>query len=244
MNYIVLLIYQENGRYLAEVGQLCVLPFGDAKGADVFVLGGDAGCDAEARLRSEGCEECLKHFLVSVGSLDEELRLPFCPSSRLEHLELLRPVSRIDRQIAIKGKALPAKPAAHHGHYHAVGPHQGNNSQAFSLGDADDVSTRIGNGRTACFADDADGFAFPQRLQILAECPFISVLAHLEEGGVVDGKRPVSLPQEATGRADVLDDEVTDAHDDLMVVGWQDLLDGSLAKSHRNEVQGCGHLSN
>ena len=64
------------------------------------------------------------------------------------------------------------------------------------------------------------------------------MFAHLEERAIVDGKLPICLSKEATGRADVFDDEVTYAHNNLMVIRRQDLLNRSLAKHNRYEIKG------
>lgn len=231
-----LFVNQEDGGDFAEVGELRVLPFRDAEGADVFVGGCDAGGYAEACLRTEGREERLEHLLIAVGCFDEELRLAFRPGSCLEDFQALGSVGRLYGQVAVEGEALSVESACHHSHNHAAWPYERHNPQAFPLGDADDVCPWVGNSWAACLANDAYWFPFPQRLQILAKELLVRVFTHLEERAVVDGELPIHLPQETPRRTDVLHNEVPDAHDDLAVVRRQDLLHRRLAKGYRNKV--------
>ena len=72
------------------------LPFGDGACHGILSLAREVSRDAEARLRTAGAEDAIKHLLVAVGRLDEELRLMLGIGASLEMLERLGPLASVD----------------------------------------------------------------------------------------------------------------------------------------------------
>lgn len=234
-----LLAYKEDGGNLAQFGQFDLFPVGNAVGVYVLLRGGDAGCNAEAGLGSQGAQESVEHLAVAVGGFYEELGLTFVPCPCLERLELLGSIGIIDGKIPIEGKALAIQSATHDSHNHAAGSHQRNYLEPLTLGNGYHIGTGIGNSWTAGFAYDAHRDSVAKGLQILTEEALVGMLSHLVKSAVVDGKNRVHLTQEAPGGPYILYDEVTDTLNDDTVAGGQNLVDRGVTQCDGNEIE-CG----
>ena len=245
------LSYQEDGWNLAKVGYGGLLPLADGARVYPFVGGGDASCYAHACVGAQGGTECVEHLAVAVGSLDEELRLSLAPCTRFELLEALGTVSVLHGKITAEGETLSAKPRGHDGQDHAAGANERHHAYALLLGNGNDVGTRIGNGRTTGLADYTHAMPLGNGGKILGKARCVGMLAHLEEGAVVDGELPVHTAQETARGAYLLHNEVADATYHLRIVRGKHILVRCVAQGDGDEIEGwrgvivvCHNLGN
>ena len=114
-----------------------------------LAVGGDAGCDAEAGLRTQGLAEGIEEFLVAIGCLDEELCLMLAHGAFLQLLQASHAVGGVDGQVAVEGEALSVEAGCHHRHDHGGRAYEGYHAEAFALGDGHHIGPRVGHGRAA-----------------------------------------------------------------------------------------------
>ena len=97
------------------------LPFSHGTCHGIFVITGKVSCNAKAGLWTASTEDIIEHFEVTVGSLDEELRLMLTVGTRLKMLKRFGTFTSIDGQIAMEGKALSVEARSHNAEYNTRG---------------------------------------------------------------------------------------------------------------------------
>ena len=232
---IRLFINQEDTGNLRQVGKLA-LPLLDGLGLDVFAFASDVGGNAELGRGTTILHDVFHHLVVTIGSLDEELRLVFGVDALFESLDTLDAFARFDGQITMESEALSVESRAHDRKNDGRRTYQRNDLQVLALGNGYDIGTRVGHRRTSGFGNDSHRLASLQWFQVTRYVLGRGVLVERIEREFINVDASFHLLQKATCRTYILDNEMLDAEDDFLVMGWQYLFDGGIAQGDGDEV--------
>ena len=232
---IRLFINQEDAGNLREVGKLA-LPLLDGLGLDVFAFASDIGGNAELGRGTAILHDVFHHLVVAIGSFDEELRLVFGVDATLQRLDALDAFTWFDGQIAMEGEALSVESRTHDRKDDGRRTYQRNDLQVLALGNGYHIGSRIGHGRTSGFGNHSHRLACLKRFQVTRHVLGRGVLVQGIEREFINVDASFYLLQEATCRTHILDNEMTDAEDDFLVMGRQYLFDGGIAQGDGDEV--------
>ena len=96
-------------------------------------------------------QNILHHLIIPVGRFYKQLCLMFGIYPLFKSFELFGTLSRLYRQISVKGKALSVKSRSHHRKNDRRRAHQRDYLQVLTLRNSHDIGSRIGNGRTTVY---------------------------------------------------------------------------------------------
>ena len=96
-------------------------------------------------------QDVFHYLIVAVRRFDEKLRLMFAVHPLFEGFQPLGTFTRFDGKIAVESETLPVESRSHNGQDDRRGAHQRNDFQVLSLGNGNNICSRIGYSRTTGF---------------------------------------------------------------------------------------------
>lgn len=121
------------------------LPFFYAASLNIFAFAGDIGSDAKLRLRTAMLQNVVHHLMIAVRGFDEKLRLALGIDALFQLFQPFDAFGGIDRQIAVKSKALPIESRRHHRKDNGRRTYQRNDFQFLALGNGDYIRAGVGH---------------------------------------------------------------------------------------------------
>ena len=196
-------------------------PLGSGVGADVLGVEGEVGGYADAHLAAEGVAQGFEHLVVAIGGFDEDLGFAFFAGAELEGFDGLGALVSVDGEITFEGEALSAHAGGHEGEHEGGGPDEGNDLNATALGHAGDEHAGVGDAGESGFGEEADVLAEGDGFEVAFDVALGGVLVEEMEGGVVDGVGIAGVLEEASGGAELFDDEGVAVVHQREVIGWE-----------------------